>query len=284
VAAGPGGGQDRGPRQQMLVLQGISVSLVLLAAGVLGFLGYLFGVSRVAEARAQSDLHATLAGELRNEIGPLGPTAPGAPVALLSIPSIGVRDLVVVEGTTPENLTLGPGHLRDTPLPGQLGTSVIYGRRATYGAPFAPLGRLLPGGKINVITQQGSASYTVEAIGDSQHPVKDTALNRLVLLTASSSDVPAYYLEVDADLSTQPENGPVSLPAIGPAEAALADDPSALVLTMVWGLAVLGVSIGGACAASRWSVWPAYLAAAPAAVAVIWNLYENLASLLPNLY
>jgi len=277
----PSPGDGQGTRRQRPVLLGISVSLVLLAVAVLGFLGYLFGASRVAEARAQSYLYATLAGELRNEIGPLGPTTPGAPVALLSIPSIGVRHLVVVEGTTPENMTLGPGHLRDTPLPGQIGTSVLYGRRATFGAPFARLGALLPGDKINVITQQGAASYT---IGDSQHPVRDTALNRLVLLTANSSDVPAYFLEVDADLSTHVNNGPVSLPAIGPAEAALAGDPSALVMTMVWGLALLGVSAGGAYAASRWSAWPAYLAAAPAAIAVIWNLYENLASLLPNLY
>jgi sortase A len=270
--------------RQMPVLQGISVSLVLLAVAVLGFLGYLFGAAKVAEGRAQSYLYATLAGELRNEVGALGPTTPGAPVALLSIPSIGLRHLVVVEGTTPENMTLGPGHLRDTPLPGQIGTSVIYGRRATYGAPFARLGALRPGAKINLITQQGGSSYTVAAIGDSHHPVRDTALNRLVLLTASSPDVPAYYLEVDADLSSRVSSGPVSLPAIGPAETALAGDTSALVLTMVWGLALVGVSVGGTYAASRWSAWPAYLATAPAAMAVLWNLYENLASLLPNLY
>jgi len=48
-------------------------------------------------------------------------------VALLSIPAIGISAMVVVEGTTPENLTLGPGHLRDTPLPGQAGISVIFG-------------------------------------------------------------------------------------------------------------------------------------------------------------
>ena len=32
-----------------------------------------------------------------------------------------MHDLVVVQGTRPENLMAGPGHLRDTPLPGQLG-------------------------------------------------------------------------------------------------------------------------------------------------------------------
>ena len=36
--------------------------------------------------------------------------------------------------------------------------------------------------------------------------------------------------------------------------------------------------------ATRWSPWAAYLAAVPLAIAVLWNLYENLAALLPNLY
>ena len=36
----------------------------------------------------------------------------------------------------PARLTDGPGHLSDTPLPGQMGTSVIFGRSVTYGAPF----------------------------------------------------------------------------------------------------------------------------------------------------
>ena len=54
---------------------------------------------------------------------------------MLDIPAIGIANMVVVEGTSPENLTLGPGHLRDTPLPGQAGISVVFGRRATFGAP-----------------------------------------------------------------------------------------------------------------------------------------------------
>ena len=150
--------------------------------------------------------------ELGQEIGPLGPTKLGAPVAVLDIPSIGVRDAVVVEGTTPQALELGPGHLRNTPLPGQLGMSVLYGRRATFGAPFANIDRLRPGDKITAITQQGTSVYKVVAIGDSQHPVTDPTLNRLVLLTASSPDVPAYYLEIDADLVSAAQNGYVQLP------------------------------------------------------------------------
>jgi sortase A len=262
----------------------VAVSVLLLAALIAGFLAYLFTASGIQEQGAQSRLYSTFATELGQDIGPLGPTRPGAPVAVLDIPSIGVRGLVVVEGTTPENLTAGPGHLRNTPLPGQLGLSVIYGRRATFGAPFAGLDRLRLGDKITAYTQQGKSVYKVVAIGDSQHPVKDTTLNRLALLTASSPDVPAYYLEADADLVTTAHNGPVQMPVLGPSERALAGDIGALVLTMLWGLALALVAVSGAYAAARWSPWPVYLIMAPAVLAIVWNLYENVAALLPNIY
>jgi sortase A len=96
---------------------------------VLGFAGYLYVLSSVQESRSQVLEYARLRGELAGQVAPLGPTAPGSPVAVLDIPGIGVRNMVVVEGTSPENLTLGPGHLRDTPLPGQAGVSEIFGRR-----------------------------------------------------------------------------------------------------------------------------------------------------------
>ncbi len=195
-----------------------------------------------------------------------------------------MRDAVVVEGTSPGVLTAGPGHLRNTPLPGQLGTSVIFGRRRTFGAPFASIGQLRPGDKILTITQQGRSVYKVVAVGDSQHPVKDPTLNRLVLLTASSPDVPAYYLEVDADLVSTVHNGPVQMPVIGPTERAMAGDSGALVLAMIWGFALAFTGIGGAVAAARWSPWPVYLVIAPAVLAILWNLYQSLAALLPNLY
>jgi sortase A len=262
----------------------VAASLLLLAVLIVGFVAYLLGVSGIQEAGAQSRLYTTLAAQLSQDIGPLGPTTPGAPVAVMDIPSIGMRDLVVVEGTSPENLTLGPGHLRNTPLPGQLGLSVIYGRRATFGAPFGRLDLLEPGAQIITITQQGKSVYKVVAVGDSQHPVKDTKLNRLALLTSSSTQVPSYYLEVDADLVSAVHNGPVQMPVIGPTEQALAGDSGALVLTMTWGLALALVGVGGAFAAARWSPWPVYLILAPVSLAIVWNLYENLAALLPNLY
>lgn len=279
-AAGDGVSLPRGS----LVARCVGASLLLLGLLTGGFLAYVFGVSRVQEAAAQSRLYSTFAGKLGQDLGPLGPTGLGQPVAILDIPSIGLRNVIVVEGTTSAQLDLGPGHLRNTPLPGQLGLSVIYGRRATFGAPFARLGELRPGEEITTYTQQCKSVYNVVAVGDSQHPVTDTNLNRLALLTSSSAGIPAYYLEIDADLITPARNGPVQMPAIGPAEQAMAGDSGALVLTMLWGLALVLTGLAGAVAAARWSGWPVYLVIVPAVLAILWNLYENLAGLLPNLY
>src|SRR5262249_40506663 len=103
--------------------QGVGVGRCPRAGVVLGMAGYLYFLSDVQEARAQTLLYTRLQYELGNQIAPLGPTAPGSPVAVLNIPAIGVRDMVVVQGTSAENMTLGPGHLRSTPLPGQAGVS-----------------------------------------------------------------------------------------------------------------------------------------------------------------
>ena len=283
-AAGPPMAAAGPATRQRPVLRSVGIGLTLLGAFLLGFAVYLYGLSGVQEARSQTILYSALKIKLANQVAPLGATTPGAPVAILNIPSIGVRNMVVVEGTSPENLTLGPGHQRDTPLPGQNGVSQIYGRRATFGAPFARLDQLRRGDKISVITGQGTSSYTVAALGSSRLTVRDPAPNRLVLLTAGSPYVPSYYTYVDADLTSATHQDPGGLPAITPAETPLSGDDGALVLTMVWGLALVIVSATGTVAAARWSPWLAYLATAPLVLAVLWNLYQDLAALLPNVY
>jgi sortase A len=268
-------------------LQLVGAGLTLLGIFLLGFVGYLYGVSGLAEARAQRTLYQSLKielGDLGTAVAPIAATTPGAPVAILNIPAIGIDKMVVVEGTSPENLTLGPGHLIDTPLPGEYGVSVIFGRRATFGAPFGRLTQLKNGDKISVITGQGKATYTVVANGDSSHYVEDPAPNRLLLFTSCSAVVPTSYCYYDADMTSSPQQDPGGRPAPTAADLPLAGDTSVLVLTMMWGLALVIVSAAGTIAAARWSPWLAYLAATPLVLAVLWNLYQNLAALLPNLY
>ncbi len=44
------------------------------------------------------------------------------------------------------------------------------------------------------------------------------------------------------------------------------------------------VAVLATLARHRWATWPAYVCALPVALAVLWNVYENAAQLLPNLY
>jgi sortase A len=180
---------------------------------------------------------------------------------------------------------MGPGHLRDTPLPGQSGISVLYGRRATFGAPFSRIPELRPGDKITVATGQGTASYVVKLVGNSRNRILiNPAPNQLMLLTADSRLMPSHYIEVDASLTSTAQQNPGGRPGVSPAEIALGNDSTALILCLAWGMALVAVAVGGTMAVIRWSKWPAYMVIVPIALAVVWNLYQNLAALLPNLY
>jgi sortase A len=270
--------------------------MLLIAVVALGFIGYLYGLSDVQEARSQAILYQQYQLELANQVAPLGPYGPnglnaargptpsGSPVAILNIPSIGIHDMVVVQGTNPENLMVGPGHRPDSPLPGQPGVVQIYGRRATFGAPFSRLSELRPGDVIIAVTGQGTSIYSVAAAAYSDKIIEDPAPGRMLLLTASSSTVPTYYYQVDADLTSTVRASPGVARAVYASELPMANDTTNLAMAMVWSLALAGVAAIGTVAAARWSPWGAYLAAVPVAMAVLWNLYENLAALLPNLY
>ena len=266
------------------MLHDAGVALTLLGVFLLGFLAYLYGLAGIQEARAQTTMYPGLRIALGSQVAPLGATVPGSPVAILDIPAISIKNMVVVEGTSPENLTLGPGHLRDTPLPGQSGLSEIFGRRATFGGPFAHLMQLRRGDRITFVTGQGKSVYTVMARGDSGHLVKDPSPNRLLIVTACSAYVPATYCYLDADLNGAPQQDPGGRPGITSSELPLSGDSGALVMTLIWGVALVIISAAATVATARWSPWLTYLAAMPPALAVLWNLYQSLAALLPNVY
>jgi sortase A len=295
------------PRSSDGTLRSVGLALTLLAVVILGFVGYLYVLSGVQEARAQTTLYARLQGELAGAVAPTGPVipghpaspaslaaAPGDPVAVLGIPSLGIANMVVVEGSTPENLTLGPGHLRDTPLPGQAGVSVVFGRRATFGGPFGRLPQLRKGALIITTTSQGEARYQVIAVSDSREPVPFSQIpNQLLLVTADSTIAPAHYVEVEAKFldavvadtgqSTPfPESG--YFPQVSAAETALGRDSYALIPAMAWAIALAAAALLGSYLAVRWARWPAWIVTIPILVAIIWNLYQALSALLPNLY
>lgn len=82
----------------------------------------------------------------------------GEPFGRLRIPSID-QDSVVVNGTQPDDLRMGPGHYPDTTFPGLGGTVAIAGHRTTYGAPFRNIDQLGKGDELVVEMPYGRFTY-----------------------------------------------------------------------------------------------------------------------------
>jgi len=99
---------------------------------------------------------------------PVAPDMPPIPngdvIAKLLIPKIDL-DWYVVQGVGMGDLEKGPGHFRETPMPGQLGNAAIAGHRTTHGAPFGDLDELAPGDLITVLMADGSGTFTYSVTG-----------------------------------------------------------------------------------------------------------------------
>jgi len=140
-----------------LTLSVLSVALLLLAAGMVGYPFY----TNVYQDRLQSQLDRQLASPDLREAYLNRQVAEGDSLTRIKIPKIGV-DTVVVEGTTASALRAGAGHYPSTPLPCEVGNVAIAGHRTTYGRPFHDLDRLAAGDRITLETPIGSCTYEVE--------------------------------------------------------------------------------------------------------------------------
>lgn len=72
----------------------------------------------------------------------------------IKIPKIDL-EWIVNEGTDRQTLKEGPGHIIETPLPGDLGRCTFSGHRTTYGAPFNKIDKLEDGDLIYLETIKG---------------------------------------------------------------------------------------------------------------------------------
>ncbi len=270
-----------------------ATALAGLGALLLGFVAEVAVLGAVRHGRDQEVAFTRLRLELASGTTPLGaldtngvPVVAGAPVALLEVPSAGVKE-VVLEGTSSGVLRSGPGHRRDTVLPGQVGTSVVMGRRGAYGGPFRNLGHLRPGQDLAVTTGQGRLRFRVldvRVAGDPEPPPLAAGAARLTLVTASGpAFVPGGVLLVDADLVGAGLAAPAGLPVVGSAEQELGTDSAALVPLVLWLQALVLAACGVTWARHGWGRWQAWLVGAPVLTWIAVSAADQAACLLPNL-
>jgi len=263
-------------------------TLLVVGAVLLAFLFYAFVVTGLEESRSQRALlPAFAAGVQSQSIDAMSKVPiPGSPVAMIEIPSIGVHQ-VVVEGSSPELLKMGPGHLPNTPLPGEFGNSVVLGRRLTYGAPFSRLDEVQTGDSVTMITGQGSFTYVVNHVWyvlpgqpDVTGPTLDS---RLTLVTAGSSLAPTTRLVVVAAL----QGNPIGVPtrpsvAVAPDEFGQTGNVTGLLLAILWGTALVTLILLSIRVYRIWPVRAAYVVTTPAVIFLLWLVFENLDRLLPG--
>jgi sortase A len=210
-----------------------TIGEILIGAGVLVLCGLVFefGISAVMAQESQDGLLPVFKAAAQTTVldDPAVNPAPGSPVALLSIPRLGLRQ-VVVEGSSPEELKAGPGHLSVSPMPGEFGNAVLLGRRTTYGAPFRDLNRMRKGDHVSVITGQGTFTYLVSQVGrvstGDVAPLQGTLDSRLTLVTSDPTYLFSGRLVVVAMLRGDPlavaRRNPPGITAL---DLGLASDP-----------------------------------------------------------
>jgi sortase A len=286
------------PGEPAEALYVFSSACTIVALICLWMLLQMIVLGRFSEARAQHLLYTEYRSQLATETAPTGaldydgrPVVAGSPVALMSIPALGLHDVVVVDGTASGNLLDGPGHLRTTPLPGNVGTSLVMGRSTTYGAPFGTITALRPGDSIRVVGAQGSVTYVVRDLRRAGDPIPPSPTGpragRLILATAASTGTlsrlhPTDVVYVDADTTKAFPSGPV-YPAVPDAERAMQHDTGALPLLVLLLAFVAGLVLAVSVARRRFRDALVWLVAAPVAIALAWAVTDQVMRLLPNL-
>ncbi|WP_328448944.1 sortase [Streptomyces sp. NBC_00386] len=270
--------------------------LLTLAALLLGLTAQLLFVSGLQERAAQHTAYDSLRAQLALGTAPVAQTdqqgdllAPGTPVAIVDIPALHVHQ-VVLEGTDSGVMTDGPGHRRDTPMPGQAGTSVLMGRAAAYGGPFEHLDELAAGDTFSVTTGQGKAKYQVFGVrraGDPAPAPLDAGKGRMVLLTATGPDfMPGGVLRVDAELVSAPAQTPAAVIRSGTlpeSEQPLARPGGVPWPLVMWLQALIAVAVAAVWAWHRWGRHQTWIVFAPVVAVLGLQVATRVTELLPNL-
>ncbi|RNL63274.1 class E sortase [Nocardioides marmoriginsengisoli] len=300
-AAAPGSGG-----RALLISRAAASATTVLAVMLFVFVAEMVLVGPIKHTRNQAVLYQEFRSQVAEAVAPTGqlgaatkkdgvwvlddkkPVPLGAPVTLMAIPSLGLKE-IVSQGTTSRVLMSGPGHRRDSPLPGQVGTVVVMGRQATYGGPFRKIDTLEPGDEIAFLTGQGKSLYKVTGIrreGDPA-PAADATAARLTLMTGDGTPyLPSDVVRVDAALVSEKlpsVTGPVTVAGLSKGESPMAGDKSALLPLLLWSQLLLLLAVLLAWVRAVWGRWQSWMVCVPILGFVGFQVAGLVAQLLPNL-
>lgn len=142
----------------------LSYLFIIIGVGFLAFGGYQYFSSTNAQNQATAEAKAliedrekTLQAPDASEIAKTFNPAVGENVGILSIPKI-EAELPIIEGTDPEELSIGVGHYRGTAYPLQEDQIVLSGHRDTV---FRRTGELEIGDQLTLQLEYGDFTYEI---------------------------------------------------------------------------------------------------------------------------
>ncbi|MBO0839399.1 MAG: class E sortase [Sciscionella sp.] len=135
------GGGDRG----RTALRTIGEVLITAGLVVLLFVVYQVYVTDLFSAKKQSVATQAIDKEWANQRGETFDLADGHGIAKMYVPALGADyHFTIVQGTTQDDLAIGPGHYTGSALPGQPGNFAVAGHRVGKGAPFNDIDMIQP--------------------------------------------------------------------------------------------------------------------------------------------
>ena len=168
----------------------VSLALLLIGLTLLGYVGSqywdMYHSQRQLEAQWEHQQLATMpaAGQ------PKAAVAMADLLTRVSIPKIKL-DAIVVEGASRKQLSIGPGHMMQTAMPGEPGNAVITGHRDTF---FRHIYELQKGDEI--VVRRNGQTYKYQVTGkrivkpEDVSVLKQTKDAQLTLITC----YPTYYI------------------------------------------------------------------------------------------
>ncbi|MEH3033682.1 MAG: sortase [Aeromicrobium erythreum] len=269
----------------------LSSALAVVSVITIWFLAQMLVLGGLEHERSQDRLYGDFRAELADGTAPTGGVvAPGRPVALMSVPSLGIQE-VVVEGTSSGHLLGGPGHRRDTVLPGQAGVSVLYGRSTTFGRPFDAMLHDAVGRHLQVVTGQGRSTYRIERIrrpGDPVAAPPAEGQGRMTLVTSEGSGPlaalrPGRVVYVEASLQSKAfAPGGQRVNTIASSERPMAGDASVLPMLALTLGGLLVAVVGVVLARRRFGPLVTWTLAVPVVAALGWFAGDLALHLFPN--